>query len=602
MRLREKSNREICDENKLNFSLMTNVVEEENSRNKIRATSNIIAKSLAATLGPYGSSTIIQDREGKHFATKDGYDLMNRITFDDEVSRTILDLLRRTASDQVLNVGDGSTSAIIVANALYQTLTDPDRLEHFKKIAPKDVVDILNDLSTILESELKKLAKPLSEDKHELDLVAAIANNNDIETGHLIADIYRTITEYGFISMDVVDKKEKDTYEIKKGIEWNRGYTDPIFARGYIDEKIVHDKTPKILITNSTLTYDDLEKCMITLMKTAFNQENSELVIIYNDATDDVLNFFKANRTKHMKMGGKDCEMIFTCVDIAVNTKESRNRLEDLATLCGCKVWDKNLVKEGEIIAHPEAFIGRASKAIITRKSTQIIGLDDENMTPDHKKIITQKVSDFREKLKKLSNIEQPTMEEDNEIYELKRRIANLTSSTAVLHVGGKTLTERMTRQRLIEDSIFACKSVLQHGYIPGGNLCIPKILLEKKEAICDILGTKYNYLPVDSVRVFIAYFLDIIRKSFEESFKNVLLNSYMSEEEAEQTIKKCLNENLFYNLKMHRFESWDETNVINSVMTDVNIMKSTISIISILSTSNQFITLNLNIMDQVKK
>ena len=197
MKLRNKKNLEICDENLLPISISTNVVEELNTKNKMRATSALIAKALIATLGPYGSSTIIQDSQKNHFATKDGYDLMNRIEFDDAVARTILDLFRTTASNQVFNVGDGSTSAIVVANALFQTLTDPNQIDHFKKVAPKDIVDILNDLSEMIEAEIYKMAKPISDDMHELDTIAAVANNNDAVVGKLIADIYRKIGKFG---------------------------------------------------------------------------------------------------------------------------------------------------------------------------------------------------------------------------------------------------------------------------------------------------------------------------------------------------------------------------------------------------------------------
>ena len=77
MKLREQTNKQICDENDLPFTIITNVVEERSAKNRMRATSNLIAKALIATLGPYGSSTIIQDRMGRHLATKDGSDLMN---------------------------------------------------------------------------------------------------------------------------------------------------------------------------------------------------------------------------------------------------------------------------------------------------------------------------------------------------------------------------------------------------------------------------------------------------------------------------------------------------------------------------------------------
>ena len=602
MKLREQSNISICNANNLPFAVMTNVVEEINTKNRMRATSQLIAKALIATLGPYGSSTIIQDRQGHHFATKDGYDLLNRMNFSDEVSSTILDLFRMTASNQVFSVGDGSTSAIVVANALFQALTDPDKVEHFKRIAPKDITDILNDLAGMVEAELKKMAKKVSPDMHEIDVLAAVANNNDVVAGRLIGDIYRKIGPYGFITMDVLDKQEKDTYEIKSGIEWGRGYIDPIFATGCNDSRIIYDQTPKVILSRSALTYDDLELVLMPLMKHAFNQEGVQLVVVANDFDDDVLNFLKANRTKHMKIGSKDTPMEFTAVDIDQVTKESRNKLDDLALICGCEIYDKYTTQKAQIIAHPEKFVGRAQKAVITPKETQIIGCDTNDMTPEHRKAIELKRAEFEKELAKLSNIEVPTKEEDERIYELRQRSSRLGSSTAILHVGGKTLTERMTRQRLIEDSVFAAKSALQYGYIPGGNICVPKILSDKKEAFSSVLGSKYSYLPIDNIRSFFAYFIDILINAFLESYRAVLNNSYMSEEDTEATIKKCLEENKFYNLKLHEFENMDETLVINSTQTDVQILRSCISIIGILSMSNQFITLNLSLMDQIDK
>ena len=602
MKLRDKTNIEICEENNLPYTVLTNVVEEKNTKNKMRTTSELIAKALIATLGPYGSNTIIQDRSGNHFATKDGYDLMNRISFEDEVARTILDLFRTTASNQVFNVGDGSTSAIVVANALFQSLTDPEQIEHFKKIAPKDITDILNDLSKMIEVRLKEIALPVSEDMHELDVIAAIANNNDTETGKLIGDIYRKVGQHGFISMDVVNKQEKDTYELKQGIEWGRGYIDSIYAQDSQDDKIIYDGNTRVIISNSYITYDDLEKYFITLMKTAMNQEGVQLLIVSNGYDDDVVQFLKQNRTKHLRIGSKDLPMDFTPVDIAQTTVESKNTLEDLALLCGCEIIDKVKYdgKEAQIVARAEQFIGRAGKVIITPKTTQVTALD--KLPERVSKEIKSKIKEIDNQLSKLKSIEVPTKEEDMKIYNLRTRRARLTSTNAVLHVGGKTMAERMTRQRLIEDAIFACKSTLVHGYIPGGNICIPKILMNNKEAFASVLGEKYTYLPIDNIRSFFAYFIDMLSDAFLESYRAVLSNSYMTEEIVTSTIETCLKENKFYNLKTHSYEDWDKTNVINSADTDIQILKSCISIIGILSMSNQFITLNLNVTDQIKK
>jgi len=600
MKLRDKNNLQICDDNHLPIAIVTNVVEERNAKNKMRATSDMIAKALIATLGPYGSSTIIQDQQRHHFATKDGYDLMNRIEFDDAVARTILDLFRTTASSQVFTVGDGSTSAIVVANALFQALTDETQLEHFKKIAPKDITDILNDLTTLVESELIKMSREVSEDMHELDDIAAIADNNDKDVGKMIADIYRKIGKYGFITMDTLEKYEQDTYEIKSGVEWSRGYIDPIFGNFFDDEKVIYDQNPRVILSSSALTYDDIQIILIPLIKHALNQENAELLIVANDFSEDVVTFLKNNRTKHMKIGSKSPEMQFTAVDIDQVTKESRNKLDDLALLCGCTVYDKNITSQADVIAHPEKYVGYASKVVVTPKSTQVIV--PEIITDEYKKKIKQRIHDFNEELIKLSDIEVPTREEDHKIYELRQRLSRLTGSTAVLHVGGRTLAERTTRQRLLEDAVFAGKSALTHGYIPGGNLCIPKILNEKKIAFASILGSKYNYLPIPNTRNFFVYFIDVVKNAFLESYRAVLNNSYMDEETVERTIETCLNDNKFYNLKLHSFEDWDKTAVINSTDTDIQILKSCVSIIGILALSNQLITLNMDTGSYIKK
>lgn len=598
MKLRQLSNIEICEKNSLPYTMLTNIVEEKNTKNKMRATSAMIAKALVATLGPYGASTIVQDREMNHFATKDGYDLMNRMSFNDEVSRTILDLFRTTASSQVLSVGDGSTSSIVVANALFQALTDPEKAEYFKKVAPKDIVDILGVVSDLVEAKLKAMATPISKDMHELDVIAAIANNNDDDAGKLIADIYRKIGEYGFIAMDTVSNQPKDTYEIKKGVEWQRGYIDPVFAIGYQDEKVIYDSNPRVIICNNALTYDDLELGLIPLLKAAHNQENAEVLVIANDFDEDVVTFLKTNRLKHLQVGSKAVPMNFTAVDIDLVTKESRNTLEDLAILCGCKIYDKLAVQPAEIIAKPDQFVGRAEKIVVSAKSTQVITKDDLS----DKKILDRTVKDMTDELSKLLKIEVPTKEEDFRIYELRRRVSRLTGSSAILHVGGKTRAERMTRQRLIEDSIFACKSALQHGYIPGGNITIPKVLMEDKEGFVAILSKKYNYLPMEDITSFFNYFIEMLITTFLESYRAVLNNSYMTEEDTEEVIKKCLNENLFYNLKLHKFEKFSETAVINSVNTDIQILRSCMSLVAILSTSNQFMTLNFDVTGQIKQ
>jgi chaperonin GroEL len=598
MKLRKKTNISISEENKLPYSFLTNTVEESMTKSKIRATMQIISKTLCGTLGPYGSTTIVQDREMRHFATKDGYDVMNKISFDDEVARTILDILRQVASTQVLSVGDGSTSAIVVSEALYSALTDTSHDAMFSRVAPKDILDFLNDLSTYLEEELKERAQPISDDMRELETVAMIATNNDKETGKFMKQIYDKIGRFGFISTDVLEKKEKDSFEVKQGIEWQRGYIEDYFALGRNNKKIIHDQEPRVFLSNSTLTFSDLEALVSQLVGDVCGKQKAELVIVANNFDEDVKNFFKINRTKHLSGKGIP-EMVFTAVDIDQITETSVNNLEDLSTLLGCEVYDKSKHIPTDYLSKPERFVGRAEKITITGKTTQIIGKELKGAQLEVK---NKKIEFLKEKLEKLLSSDENNKDKDFDIYEARRRISSMTDSTAIIHVGGKSLTERMTRERLIEDAIFACKSAIKYGVIPGGNLMIPMILKESKSELIEIFEKKYSYLPVDNIRSFFENFFKIVEEAFLESYRNVLNNSYFNEDEVENVIQECFSKKMFYNLKLHKYESLRETSVINSVDTDIQILRSVISIIGILATSNQFITLNFNVTDQIRK
>jgi len=292
--------------------------------------------------------------------------------------------------------------------------------------------------------------------------------------------------------------------------------------------------------------------------------------------------------------------MEFTVVDIDQVTARSINNLEDLSVLLDCEVFDKFKHTPADILKDPFRFIGKAEKAVITEKNTQIIALS----TPEenHRKKIEKKVKDLENTLRKIEEKEEDEKNDDFEKYELKRRLSNYKNSTAVLYIGGKTLQERMTRERLFDDSIFACKSALKSGIIPGGNILIPKILKEKKEEIAKVLAEKYFYFPLEDINLFFLNFLEILKKTFLESYSTVLNNSYLSEDDCEKIIEKCLSEKLFYNLKTHSYENLEKTSIINSAETDIQILKSCVSIIGILATSNQFITLNFNVTDNIKK
>ncbi len=603
-RLREKTNMEICDDNSLKSVLLTNVVDENVSKNKIRATLQIIAKALASTLGPDGSTTILQDAAKQHLVTKDGLDVINKMTFSDEIASTVLDLLRNASLNQVLAVGDGSTSTIIVANALYQELTSKGNAELFKYVSPKAMVDMLNELSVELEAELRKSGHPVSDDLHEVAKVASIAMNNDDEIGEKMREIYSKIGKYGFVNTDVMTRTDVDVVEYKKGISWDRGYIDPIFVEHYPSGKIIHDK-PLVFITNGSITIDDCDPLMRNVITQICGREKRELVIVANYITDEAKNYFATARSTY-KMGKP--ELIFTVVDIDQVTDTGKYRLKDLALMCGCEVYSKGSHNSSDVIARmfeqytkPDKymFFGTATKVTITKNRTEFI-CDDNLLKPEQLKAKTDEITGINEELAEMSKVYAKSNEETTREYLLKTRKSDLENTTVIFHVGGRTFEEQKSRERLIEDAVFASKSAINYGYIVGGNIMIPRIIERNRRGFAEKLKERFDYLDRDIE--FYEKFIDIIQDAFLRSYRTVLENSkIMSDDKIESIIDRVLHGDEFYNLKLHKFENDGETSVINSTDTDLQIMKSTISIIGLLATSNQVITLNYNVADQIR-
>lgn len=592
MKLREKTNIQICEENNLKHTFLLNVVEETTTKNKIRATMELIAKILCGTLGPYGSTTITQDRQGNHLPTKDGHDLMVRVNISDEVARTIIDILRNITSDQASSVGDGTTSAIIVAASLYRAITDTENKKLFDRVAPKDVVDMLNYLESILYDYIKMEAKPISEDMKEIDMVASISTNNDKETGKLVGDIYKKIGRYGFITNDVVDPVEKDKVEFVEGISWKRGYIEDCFSVGTKSKKITHE-LPYLFMTDMYFTQDDLPLLADVIGECARNDR--EVVIICNGADEDARTFFKKNRTKHL--ASNTPELKFSVVDIDNVTETGKSTLRDLAVLTGGIIYSPLTNPQHThpyFTLHKEDFYGKAERAVLSPKESQFI-CDPEFLTEEEKNAKDRLLAEILAELNEMEMNKEKSIEEAQRYYNLKLEYNTLLGNAAIFHVGGKTLTERMSRERLIDDATKACRSALQNGIVYGGNLVIPKIITTNKEYLRDKLNERFGYL-VDNDLTFFEDFLNIIKETFLESYKHVLENANITEEKIAEIVNKCIEESKFYNLKIRKFEDMQSTSVINSVDTDIQIMKTCFSIIGILATSNQFITLNPDI------
>lgn len=562
--------------------LRSNIIEEIDAKKEIKEIMNIIANTISKSLGPYGATTIIQGlNDSEHFMTKDGYTILKHMHFYHDIPKTILDIIKKISKSLVRTVGDGSTSAIVVANSLFDYLSG---LSLKKELSPHDIIFILNELSEILNEYIYNASHKINEENllTEITKIATISNNNDIETGQLIAEIYSKIGRFGFINLESGDKL-KDRYEIEQGIEVNRGWINQRMTTE-TDGITAQVEKPYIFMCNDML--DDGEMDFISKMvQSICISKNSPLIIIAANYSSSFKSFFDANLQRNSKLK-------LYAIDIDCSTKKARDKFEDLALVLGCKYYDK-FSSYGEVGLDKDTFLGMCERAIITDNHSMFIeGIGLKSWKED----IDRRIEDLENEYNKYLKIDY-SYDRENQLFNIKKRIASLRNSTATLYVGGNSEIERRTRKFLIEDSIFACRSALEYGYVVGGNLIVPKIINKYSDDIINKLidSGKLDYLNKNNEDLHDIIFSIIfyINNSFKESYRTVLKNSLLDDETISDIISECIKNDKIYNLKTHKYEYDNETNIINSAQTDIEIIKACFSIIGLLATSNQFLMLN---------
>lgn len=568
------------------IKMETNIVSKEEYRNHAKQTLDIIKEALSQSLGYYGSTSILEDKVLGNTVTKDGYTILNQIKFgtNDTISNTLLRMIKGISRSLVMEVGDGSTSAVVTSQALFNELISNGRfINEYSDIPPKIIIDKLNVIEKKVKEILREKATSINDNNFiKLKDIAAVSNNNDSEAGNIIYDVYKEIGKDGFVTIEK-GFSEEDYYEVTNGIETSYGMQDKIFsnkANGFESEY----NDPKVIIIKGQLTHEDI-KWFSQFLGTFFSMNPSiPLVIVSTGYDREFLNFLKINYEQNNRQAGVN----FNATIFNSNREEE---LEDLALYLNAKIIDKtddniyqldidpfmlnDQIKSTEFIT---TRLGSCKQIFMNMNFTRFIeGNKDDDKIKERIDFIQKEINYFKENNYKNNEVE---------LFRLEKRIANLNSKIAKLYITGNSDTEIDTRKYLFEDAIFASKSALEHGYISGGNLAVSR-------AIDDLVEKEYKYFDGNSDDEYYdleIQLVELVKNSFLEVYNTVLTNAFYTREEANNIILNCLKKDTIYNIKTKQYENIDETSIINSVMTDIRIMESVFSIISLLVTSNQYI------------
>jgi chaperonin GroEL len=408
------------------------------ARDKIRAGLDKLANAVKVTLGPKGRNVVIEKSFGAPVVTKDGVTVAKEIELEDKFENMGAQMVREVASKTSDVAGDGTTTATVLAQAIFHEGSKLVAAGH-NPMAVKRGID--RGVEAIVEA-LAKVAKQ-TKDPREIAQVGTISANNDSMIGNIIAEAMEKVGKEGVITVEEA-KGLETTLEVVEGMQFDRGYLSPYFVTN--PERMVTELAePYILICEKKIT--SMKDLLPVLEQIARSQK--PLLILAEEVEGEALATLVVN-----KLRGVLSTVAVKAPGFGDRRKEM---LKDIAVLTGGQVVSEDLGIKLESLTLND--LGRAKRITVNKDDTTIV--DGAGKKAD----IKGRIETIRRQ------IDDTTSEYDKE--KLQERLAKLVGGVAVIHVGAATEVELKERKARVEDALNATRAAIEEGIVPGGGVAL---------------------------------------------------------------------------------------------------------------------------------
>jgi len=505
-----------------------------------------IAKAVKSTLGPRGNTVLIESPNHTHglTVTKDGVTVAKSISLIDPVENLAVRMMKEAADKTATLAGDGTTSSIVITEAL--VLAGIDLID-----ASVNKTEVLKELyigTKELVDRLKKKSKPVTK-KRLLD-VATISANNDREIGKIIADTYNSVGKTGIVTVDKSDTSE--TYsETTEGLKIDRGYTSPLFINDHKkDECVLSDV--RILVADSEianlLSIENVLKDIIS--------KNEKLLIVAPCSTN-VVNTLAANV---MKNSLKICNIAPPSFGY-----KQHELMQDIALSVGATYFSEKTGDDLSLIGFDD--LGFASKVIVGKDATVIVKGSNDNNT----EAVDQRV-------KQLWGAHSNASKKNDKDFILSR-IASLTGGIGVIHVGGSTDLEQKELFDRVDDAVHAVRSALLEGILPGGGVA----LYNEANAILDYTS---NTVDISNEKRIALHILEVACRA---PLQQILINAGV---DINIVYNDADADGIGYDVKSDRRGDMIEMGIIDPMKVTKTALQSAVSVASTILSTNAIVTM----------
>ncbi|KJH71129.1 chaperonin GroEL [Aliterella atlantica] len=409
------------------------IIYNENARRALEKGMDILAESVAVTLGPKGRNVVLEKKFGAPQIVNDGVTIAKEIELEDHVENTGVALIRQAASKTNDAAGDGTTTATVLAHAMVK--------EGLRNVAAgANAISLKRGVDKATQFLVERIAEHARqvEDSKSIAQVGAISAGNDDEVGQMIADAMEKVGKEGVISLEE-GKSMTTELEITEGMRFDKGYISPYFATDPERMETVFDE-PFILLTDKKIA---LVQDLVPVLEQVA-RSGRPLVIIAEDIEKEALATLVVNRLRGV--------LNVAAVKAPGFGDRRKAMLEDIAVLTGGQLITEDAGLK--LDTTKLEMLGKARRINITKDTTTIVAEGNEQAVKTRCDQIRRQMDDTESSYDK---------------EKLQERLAKLAGGVAVVKVGAATETEMKDRKLRLEDAINATKAAVEEGIVPGG-------------------------------------------------------------------------------------------------------------------------------------
>ena len=453
-----------------------NVKFGQDARDKILKGVNVLADAVTVTLGPKGRNVVIEKSFGAPVVTKDGVTVAKEIELEDKLENMGAQMVKEVASKTSDIAGDGTTTATVLARAIYS--------EGVKMVAaghdPMSIKRGIDKAVGALIGELKGLSKP-TRDQKEIAQVGTISANNDSTIGEIIAEAMNKVGKEGVITVEEA-KGLETTLDVVEGMQFDRGYLSPYFVT---DPERMECVFEDVYILNNEKKISGMKDLLPVLEQVA--KSGRPLLIIAEDIEGEALATLVVNKIRGT----------LQCVAVKAPGFGDRRKamLEDIAILTGGRVIAEELGVKLESLTLND--LGRAKRIVVDKDNTTIV--DGAGKKAD----IEGRIKQVR------AQIDETTSDYDRE--KLQERLAKMIGGVAVIKVGAATEIEMKEKKARVEDALHATRAAVEEGIVPGGGVA----LIRASNALNKVEASEEETVGVN-----------IVRKALQEPLRWIATNA----------------------------------------------------------------------------